>query len=102
MTRVVDEPRVVLEVAEAPGEVEHGAAGVGRHQLLGAAVDQLLADLALQALDRQRDGRLRPVELFGGARKAALADDRGEDLQRVELHGGMAEYNERLSDQELL
>ena len=79
-----------LEVVEAAGVLEHDASRVGQHQLLGAAhvaVDQLLAQLRLQSLHRQRHGRLRAEQLLGGAREAALRDDRREHLQRVELHG---------------
>ena len=54
--------------------------------VLGGAVDQLLAELGLEPLHRQRDRGLRAEQLLGGAREAALADDRREDLQGVELH----------------
>src|SRR5205814_9987852 len=64
----------------------HRAPGVRRDQLLGAAVDQLLAELVLQALHRQGDRRLRAKELLGRAREAALTDDGGNDLQGVKPH----------------
>ncbi len=82
------------QVLEAAREVEHGAPGVGQDQLLGAAVDQLLAQLGLEPLHRQRDRGLRAEQLLGRAREAALADDGGEDLQGVELHRPpMVEHN---------
>ena len=68
-----------LEVVEAARVLEHDAPGVGQHQLLGAAhvaVDQLLAQLGLQPLHRQRHRRLRAEQLLGGAREAALGDRR--------------------------
>ena len=37
-----------LQILEAARVVEHGAAGVGQHQVFGGAVDQLFAQFRLQ------------------------------------------------------
>ena len=67
-------------------------AGIGQH--LGAGLGQVnaLADLLeqrpgpglLQLLDLHGDGGLAEVQLGAGARKAAAAGDRFEDVQLME------------------
>jgi hypothetical protein len=69
--------------------IEHRAPGLGEAQVLLRAVEQLLAHVALEALHGQRDGGLRAEELLGGAGEAALGHHRLEDLQGVEIHGGV-------------
>ena len=81
--------QLLLEVVEAPRVLEHDAPRVGQHQLLRAAhvaVDQRLAQLRLQTLDGERNGRLRAEQLLRGAGEAPLRHDRREHLQRVQLH----------------
>ena len=41
-------------------------------------IEQPVAQLVLEPADRLADGRLRPVELLGGLREAALGGDRDE------------------------
>ena len=73
----------MLQALEAARVVEHGAAGVGEHQILAGAVDQLLAQFLLQPLQRQRNRGLRAQQLFRGAREALLRGDGQEDLKGI-------------------
>ena len=74
------------QVVEPARVVEHEAAGVGEKQLLARPVDQALAQLRLEPLDRERHGRLRAKQLLRGAREAALGRHGPEHLQRIPLH----------------
>jgi hypothetical protein len=68
------------------GVLQHRLAGVGQHQVLRRPVDQLLAQLKLQALQGQRNRRLRAQQLLGRARKALLGGDSEENVKRIKLH----------------
>jgi len=80
---------LVGEVGEPARVVVDGPPRLGEHEVLGAphvALDELVAELGLEALHGQRHGGLGAVELLRGAGEAALRDHGGEDLQGVELH----------------
>ena len=49
-------------------------------------VEELLAEVGFETPDRLADRRLGPVDLGGGARKAALLGDGEKDLQGGEIH----------------
>jgi hypothetical protein len=53
-------------------------------------VEQLDAELGLQAPDLRRQTRLGDPEPLGSAREAALLGDRDEVAQMAELHGDQA------------
>ena len=56
-------------------------AGVRQYAVARRAVKQRFADFAFELANRLADRRLRAVELFGGARKAAFARHRQKDFQ---------------------
>ena len=61
--------------------VAQHAAGLGQRALLRRSVEQPLAELVLEPPDGLADGRLGPMQLGRGPRKAALGRDGQKDLQ---------------------
>ena len=53
----------------------------------GRPIEQPVAELFLEAPDRLADGRLRPVQLLGGHREAALGGNGDKRAQILQLHG---------------
>ena len=62
------------------------APGVGQRAALRRPIEELLAELVLEALDRLADRRLRPVHLRRRARKAALLGHGQKDPQGGQVH----------------
>ena len=62
------------------------AAGVGQRAALRRAIEQLLPKVVLEPLDRLTDGRLRAVDLGGGARETAFLSDGQEDAKGGQIH----------------
>ena len=63
------------------------APGLGERALLGRPIEEPLTQFLFEPADGLADGRLGAVQLGGGAREAALAGDRQENLQFREFHG---------------
>ena len=82
---------LLVQALEAPGVLQHGAAGVGQNQILARPVDQFLAQFLLQPLQRQRDRRLRAQQFLRGAREALLRGDGQKDLKGMEFHECLAQ-----------
>ena len=59
---------------------------LGQRPGLRRSVEELLAEVGFETPDRLADGGLGPMDLGGGARKAALVGDGQKDLQRGQIH----------------
>ena len=75
-----------LQILKAAGEFQHGAAGVGQHDVASRAVEEFLPQFRFETLQGERDGGLRPSQLLRGAREAALVGHRHEDPEGSEFH----------------
>ena len=74
------------QIQHAVGIFEQQRAGIGEHPRARAANEQRLPDPLFELADRDADGGLRAVELFGRAGKALLARDGLKHLQRRQIH----------------
>lgn len=72
------------------GVVQKGFARLGQHHALGRAVEQQHAQFVLELLDLVRQGGLRDVQPFGGAREVERTRQGIEITQMPQLHGGQA------------
>ena len=89
------EPREVVDrVADArdgrerrPGVREHRRPDRGRAHAAGA-IEQLVAELALEAADLRAHARLGDVQPLRGAREAPFVGDGDEVLELAQLHNG--------------
>jgi hypothetical protein len=79
--------RLLGKAEQSLGEVAQEPSGVGQGGILGRPVEQPLADTLLQPPHRLADGRLRPVQLHGGAGEAPLGRNLKEYAQFAQFHG---------------
>src|SRR5262249_15649559 len=75
-------------VADAVESIAHdheiGATGLGDHQPLSLAIEQLQAEFGLEWLDLMADGALGDAEFLGRAREALVPGRGFESLERIE------------------
>ena len=74
------------EPHEALAVVLQHAPGVGQRAALRRPIEELLAQVVLEAADRLADRRLGAVHLGRGARKAALFGDGEKDPEGGQVH----------------
>jgi len=65
---------------------QHGGARVSEPHGLGGAVQERLAQLALELADLRTHSRLADVHSFGGAREVRGLDDGDEVLELANVH----------------
>lgn len=65
---------------------QNGLAGRGEPDLAPAAVEQRLAELALELADRCADRGLRDMDALCGPREIGFLGDRDEVLELPQLH----------------
>ena len=78
--------RLAGQVEQAVGIAQQRAAGRRDVQALALADEELDAQVVLELADAGGDVGLHAVQLLGGARDAAGADDGAEDVQVDEIH----------------
>jgi hypothetical protein len=78
--------RLLGEPDESMTVVLQHAACLGQGAGLRRAIEELLAQLHLEAAHGLADRRLGPMHLRRGAREAPLVRDGQEDLERGEIH----------------
>jgi hypothetical protein len=81
--------RFLRKAHEALPVVLQHPAGVGERRALRRAVEQLLAELALEPAHRLAHRRLGAVHLARRPREAALVGDREKDPQGPEVHNSV-------------
>ena len=82
-----------FQILKPPRVFEHRATGIGEHHIARGTVEQLLSEFAFEALQRQRNRRLRTPKLLRRARETSLVRDRHEDPECVQLHALIIFYN---------
>ena len=70
---------------------------LGQRPVARRPIEELVAELVLEAPDRLADGRLRAVQLLRRLRKAAIGGDRNECVQVLQLHSSIISNNNRKS-----
>ena len=79
--------RLFRQPLQPLGVVAQHAPRLGERAVLRRSIEQPLADFLLEAADRLADGRLRAMELGGGARKTALRGHGEKNSQFGQIHG---------------
>src|SRR5262249_44910222 len=73
---------------QAPAALERGAAGTGQRERAAPPVQEPHAELALQALQPARHGRLGQEQLAGGPAHRSALGHRHESADVIDLHFG--------------
>ncbi len=89
------------QIQHAVGVLDEQKARVGQRRRARAANEQRLPHPLLKLANRDAHGGLRPVKLFGGSRKASLANDSLKYLQRRQIHDSSSKKLIRLYKRDL-
>ena len=80
------ELRLFRQPLQAFGVVPEHPPRLGQRAVLRRPIEEALADLVFEAADGLADGRLGPMQLGRGARKAALRGNGEKDAQFRQFH----------------